>query len=63
MVDTVSTLGSRWCPPGLISVGIGGSAEKAMLLAKEVMNEPIDMSELTARGPSNAEEVLRIELY
>ncbi|MDX8535900.1 fumarate hydratase [Mesorhizobium sp. VK25A] len=63
VVDTVSTLGSGWCPPGLISVGIGGSAEKAMLLAKEAMNERIDMSELIARGPSSAEEALRIELY
>ncbi|MER9690211.1 fumarate hydratase [Mesorhizobium sp. M0139] len=63
VVDTVSTLGSGWCPPGLISVGIGGSAEKAMLMAKEAMNEPIDMAELTARGPSSAEEALRIELY
>ncbi|MEI9426180.1 fumarate hydratase [Mesorhizobium sp. Cs1299R1N3] len=63
VVDTVSTLGSGWCPPGLISIGIGGSAEKAMLLAKEAMNEPIDMSELIARGPSSAEEALRIELY
>ncbi|BCM17684.1 fumarate hydratase [Mesorhizobium sp. J8] len=63
VVDTVSTLGSGWCPPGLISIGIGGSAEKAMLLAKEVMNEPIDMSELISRGPSCAEEALRIELY
>ncbi|WP_245521681.1 fumarate hydratase, partial [Mesorhizobium sp. M4B.F.Ca.ET.214.01.1.1] len=48
VVNTVSTLGSGWCPPGLISVGIGGSAEKAMLLAKEAMNEPIDMAELIA---------------
>jgi fumarate hydratase class I len=63
VVDTVSTLGSGWCPPGLISVGIGGSAEKAMLLAKEAMNEPIDMSDLIARGPSSVEEALRIELY
>ncbi|MDX8510143.1 fumarate hydratase [Mesorhizobium captivum] len=63
VVDTVSTLGSGWCPPGLISVGIGGSAEKAMLLAKEAMNEPIDMSDLVARGPSNAEEALRLQLY
>ncbi|RWI83856.1 fumarate hydratase [Mesorhizobium sp.] len=63
VVDTVSTLGSGWCPPGLISIGIGGSAEKAMLLAKQAMNEPINMSELMARGPSNAEEALRIELY
>ncbi|MER9408197.1 fumarate hydratase [Mesorhizobium caraganae] len=63
VVDTVSTLGSGWCPPGLISVGIGGSAEKAMLLAKEAMNEPIDMWELIVRGPSSTEEALRIELY
>ena len=63
VVDTVSTLGSGWCPPGLLSVGIGGSAEKAMLLAKEAMNEPIDMFDLIARGPSSAEEALRIELY
>ncbi|TIL30508.1 fumarate hydratase [Mesorhizobium sp.] len=63
VVNTVSTLGSGWCPPGLISVGIGGSAEKAMLLAKEAMNEPIDMAELIAMGASSAEEGLRIELY
>lgn len=63
VVDTVSTLGSGWCPPGLISVGVGGSAEKAMLLAKEAMNDPIDMTDLIAKGASNAEEALRIELY
>lgn len=63
VVETVAGLGSGWCPPGLISVGIGGSAEKAMLLAKEALNEPIDMSELIARGPASAEEALRIELY
>ena len=63
VVDTVAGLGSGWCPPGLVSVGIGGSAEKAMLLAKEAMNAPIDMAELLARGPSSAEEALRIELY
>ena len=63
VVETISTLGSGWCPPGMISVGIGGSAEKAMLLAKEAMNEPIDMFDLIARGPSSAEEALRIDLY
>lgn len=63
VVETVTTLGSGWCPPGMISVGIGGSAEKAMLLAKEAMNEPIDMADLIARGASSAEEALRIELY
>jgi fumarate hydratase class I len=63
VVDTMSTLGSGWCPPGLIAVGVGGSAEKAMLMAKEVLNEPIDMFELLARGASSSEEELRIELY
>nr|WP_028055510.1 fumarate hydratase [Sinorhizobium medicae] len=63
VVDTISTLGSGWCPPGLIGLGIGGSAEKAMLMAKEVLNEPIDMFELLARGASSPEEELRIELY
>ncbi|QRM32854.1 fumarate hydratase [Microvirga sp. VF16] len=63
VVHTVSSLGSGWCPPGLLSIGIGGSAEKAMLLAKEAMNEPIDMADLIAKGPSTPEEALRIELY
>ncbi|MUZ75628.1 fumarate hydratase [Agrobacterium vitis] len=63
VVDTVSMLGSGWCPPGLIAVGVGGSAEKAMLMAKEVLNEPIDMFDLLRRGPSNSEEELRIALY
>ncbi|MEC9342820.1 MAG: fumarate hydratase, partial [Pseudomonadota bacterium] len=63
VVETVAGLGSGWCPPGLISVGVGGNAEKAMLLAKEAMNAPIDMFDLIARGASSAEEALRIELY
>ena len=63
VTETVSLLGSGWCPPGLISVGVGGSAEKAMLMAKEALNEPIDMFDLLSRGPSNPEEELRIELY
>lgn len=63
VVDTVATLGSGWCPPGMISVGIGGSAEKAMLLAKEAMNDPIDIADLIQRGASSPEEALRLELY
>lgn len=63
VVNTVETLGSGWCPPGLIAIGVGGSAEKAMLMAKEVLNEPIDMFDLLSRGPRNSEEELRIELY
>ncbi|HTQ97484.1 MAG TPA: fumarate hydratase, partial [Candidatus Acidoferrum sp.] len=63
VLKTVPTLGAGWCPPGIISVGIGGSSEKAMLLAKEAMLEPIDMSELLARGPVTPVEKLRVELY
>jgi fumarate hydratase class I len=63
VVETVRTLGAGWCPPGMIGLGVGGSAEKAMLMAKEALFEPIDMDELLARGPRDAEEEIRIELY
>ncbi|KXW57826.1 fumarate hydratase [Ferrovum myxofaciens] len=63
VLTTVPTLGAGWCPPGLLGIGIGGTAEKAMLLAKESLMDPIDMSLLKARGPSNTVEALRIELY
>ncbi|NDU86219.1 MAG: fumarate hydratase [Ferrovum sp.] len=63
ILSTVPTLGAGWCPPGILGIGIGGTAEKAMLLAKEAMMSPIDMGELKSRGPQNAIEALRIELY
>ncbi len=63
VLETVPTMGAGWCPPGMLGIGVGGTAEKAMLLAKEVLMEPIDMFELLARGPSNKLEELRIELY
>jgi len=63
VLKTVPTMGAGWCPPGMLGIGVGGTAEKAMLLAKEVLMEPIDMFELLARGPSNKLEALRIELY
>ena len=63
VLETVPTMGAGWCPPGMLGIGVGGTAEKAMLLAKEVLMEPIDMYELLARGPSNKLEELRIELY
>ncbi len=63
VIETVSTLGAGWCPPGMIGLGIGGSSEKAMLLAKESLLEPIDMSELLKRGPSTPEEKMRVELF
>src|SRR3546814_9152182 len=55
--------GAGWCPPGMLGIGIGGTAEKAMLLAKQSLMDPIDMTELLARGPANPTEELRIELY
>ncbi len=63
VLKTVPAMGAGWCPPGMLGIGIGGSAEKAMLLAKESLMEPIDMAELKARGPRTAIEELRIELY
>jgi fumarate hydratase class I len=63
VLETVPAMGAGWCPPGLLGIGIGGSAEKAMLLAKEALMQPIDMHALKARGPSNRLEELRIELH
>ena len=63
VLKTVPTMGAGWCPPGMLGIGIGGSAEKALVLAKEALMEPIDMHELKARGPSNRIEELRIELF
>jgi fumarate hydratase class I len=63
VLKTVPTMGAGWCPPGLLGIGIGGTAEKAMLLAKESLMDPIDIQELIARGPANRAEELRLELY
>ncbi len=63
VVETVATLGAGWCPPGVIGVGVGGSAEKAMLLAKRAVMDDIDMSDLLARGPASPEEEMRLRLY
>ena len=63
VLKTVPTMGAGWCPPGMLGIGVGGTAEKAMLMAKEVLMEPIDMFDLLARGPQNKLEELRIELY
>ena len=63
VLKTVPTMGAGWCPPGMLGIGVGGTAEKAMLLAKESLMDPIDMYELLARGPQNKLEELRIELY
>jgi fumarate hydratase class I len=63
VLKTVPTMGAGWCPPGMLGIGIGGTAEKAMLMAKESLMAPIDMAELKARGPKDELEELRIELY
>ena len=63
VLKTVPTMGAGWCPPGMLGIGVGGTAEKAMLMAKESLMEPIDMFDLLQRGPSNKLEELRIELY
>jgi len=63
VLKTVPTMGAGWCPPGMLGIGIGGTAEKAMLMAKQVLMEDIDMYELLKRGPQNKTEELRIELY
>jgi fumarate hydratase class I len=63
VLATVPAMGAGWCPPGMLGIGIGGSAEKAMVLAKEALMAPIDMHDLKRRGPANRLEELRIELY
>jgi fumarate hydratase class I len=63
VLKTVPTMGAGWCPPGMLGIGIGGTAERAMLLAKQSLMDDIDMYELLQRGPQNKLEELRIELY
>ncbi|MFN3616488.1 MAG: fumarate hydratase [Aquabacterium sp.] len=63
VLKTVPTMGAGWCPPGMLGIGVGGTAEKAALLAKESLMDDIDMYELLQRGPQNKLEELRIELY
>ena len=63
VLEQVPKMGAGWCPPGMLGIGIGGTAEKAMLLAKESLMDPIDIHELQARGAQNRAEELRLELY
>ncbi|HEH9416163.1 TPA: fumarate hydratase [Aeromonas sobria] len=63
VLKTVPTMGAGWCPPGMLGIGIGGTAEKAAVLAKEALMEHIDIQDLIARGPKTTEEKLRVELY
>ncbi len=63
VVETVKTMGAGWCPPGILGVGIGGTAEKAMLLAKESLLDPIDIQEVAAREQKSVTDELRLEIY
>jgi len=63
VLKTVPTMGAGWCPPGMLGIGVGGTAERAMLMAKQALMDDIDMSALLQRGPRNKLEELRIELY
>ncbi len=63
VLERVPEMGAGWCPPGMLGIGIGGSPEKALLLAKQALMEPIDIGELAARGPRTKLEELRLEIY
>jgi fumarate hydratase class I len=63
VLNTLPQMGAGWCPPGMLGLGIGGTAEKAMLMAKESLMQSIDIQELIERGPETAAEKLRVELY
>lgn len=63
VVETVETLGAGWCPPGILGIGVGGSVDRAMAMAKQSLNEPVDMAELQRRGPRDRAEELRLEIH
>ena len=63
VLKTVPTMGAGWCPPGMLGIGLGGTAEKSMLLAKQSLMDPIDMQELKKRGPRTNLERMRIEIF
>ena len=63
ILGEIPKMGAGWCPPGVLGIGIGGTADKAMVMAKEALFETIDIQELKKRGPSNKIESLRVELY
>ncbi|WP_150466754.1 fumarate hydratase [Francisella sp. SYW-9] len=61
--EMLPTMGAGWCPPGIIGIGVGGTAEKAMLLAKESLGEEINMQDIIKNGPQNETEQLRLDIY
>ena len=63
ILDLIPQMGAGWCPPGVIGIGVGGTAEKAVIMAKESLMDPINIQELIRRGATNKTEELRMELY
>ena len=63
VLKTVPTMGAGWCPPGMLGIGVGGTAEKSAVLAKQVLMEPVDIHELIKRGPNSRVEELRLEIF
>jgi fumarate hydratase class I len=63
VIQTVPTMGAGWCPPGMLGIGIGGTAEKAAVMAKESLMDGIDIHELRARGPQSTTEELRLQIF
>src|SRR5690625_7201525 len=63
VLETVPKMGAGWCPPGVLGIGGGGSADKALLLAEEALAEPLDMLDLLERGPRDQVDELRLHLY
>jgi fumarate hydratase class I len=62
VVKTLPTMGAGWCPPGMLGIGVGGTAEKSAVLAKEILMDPVDIHEIRERGPKNRVEELRLEI-
>ncbi|MFX0542707.1 FumA C-terminus/TtdB family hydratase beta subunit [Roseovarius sp. S4756] len=62
VVERVAQMGAGWCPPGMLGIGVGGSVDKAMAMAKAVLNDPIDITDLRNRGPQNKVEEMRLEI-
>jgi fumarate hydratase, class I len=63
VLKTVPTMGAGWCPPGMLGIGIGGTAEKSMILAKESLMDPVDIQDIIEKGPQNRIEELRLEIF
>jgi fumarate hydratase class I len=62
VLSVLPEMGAGWCPPGILGIGVGGTPEKALLMAKEALLDPIDIQELKARGPQSRVEQLRLAL-